>query len=134
MSERDVMSRIRPIILYGAGALIAFGFLSAAFAGSADVVGVESQKKGPDVYDFQITIRSDDTDQHHYADRVEAVGPNGTIYGTRTFEAPHEVPQPFTTDMSNVWVPGVVNSITFRVHFTTTGFDGVSMDVKLGAR
>ena len=101
--------------------LIVLGIGTRAYAGNADVVGVETHQKGPERFDFRITIRSNDIDQCHYADRVEALGPNGVVYGSVPFEQPHAAPQPFTTDMSNVWVPGVVNSITFRVHFTTSG-------------
>jgi hypothetical protein len=134
MRNNSNITRNRSRIFRGAAALMAIGFWTAAYAGNADVVGVETNQKAPEVFDFRITIHSNDIDQHHYADRLEAIGQDGTVYGTTVFEQPHTAAQPFTTDMSNVWVPGVVNSITFRVHFTSTGYDGMSMDVKLGVR
>jgi len=88
----------------------------------------------PGVYDFDVKVRSNDTGWDRYADRIEAVGPDGTIFGTQVLEQPHENGQPFVTRLTNVTVPGVVDSVVIRVHFTVSGYDGLSINVRLGAR
>lgn len=125
-------ARLAPAI--GAATFITIASWSPARAGDADVLGVVTRQKSPGVYDFDVTIRSKDTGWERFADRIEAVGMDGTIYGTRLLEHPHDAEQPFTRDLYNVRVPGVVNSVIVRVHFKPTGYDGVSMAVTLGER
>jgi len=81
-----------------------------------------------------VKIRSLGTGPEYYADRIEVVGQDGTIYGSRILETPHDNEQLFTRDVPDVRVPGIVNSVVVRVHFTPTGYDGVSMRVTLGGR
>ena len=134
MKKGNVMSRVRLSILSGAAVLVSLVFLSSAHAGNADVIAVEAHQKAPEVYDFNVTIRSQDAGPRHFADRIEVVGLDGRIYGSRVLETPHDNEQLFTRDVPDVRVPGVVNSVIIRVHFTPTGYDGVSMSVTLGGR
>jgi hypothetical protein len=134
MKKGNFMSCVRLSILNGTSAWVSLAFLSSAYAGNADVIAVETHLKAPEVYDFNVTIRSQGTGPHYYADRIEVVGLDGRIYGSRVLETPHDNEQLFTRDVPDVRVPGVVNSVMIRVHFTPTGYDGVSMSVTLGGR
>jgi len=102
-------------------------------AGDADVTGVEiHQREG--LYDLDVTIRSKDTGWDRYADRIEALGPDGTVLGTRVLDHPHEDEQPFTRDLYRLRVPGSVTQVTVRAHFKPTGFDGAVMTLGLPGR
>ncbi len=116
--------------IYGAAGLLALGFAAApALAGEADVVGVKATRHAGDVYDFAVTVRSRDTGWERYADRLEAVTPEGKVIGTRVLDHPHDDEQPFTRDLSGVKItqPNVV----IRVHFKPSGYDGATRTLAL---
>jgi hypothetical protein len=54
-----------------------------AFAGEADVIDVKVRSAGGGAYDFDVTIRSNDTGWEHYADAFEVLAPDGTLLGQR---------------------------------------------------
>ncbi len=115
------------------GALMGVFLTATAYAGDADVINVAiSQHDG--LYDLDVTIRSKDTGWERYADRIEAVAPDGTILGTRVLEHPHQDEQPFTRDLNQLSVPRGVAKITVRAHFRPTGSDGAAMTVPLPGR
>lgn len=103
---------------------------SPARAGDADVIAVRTKRTAPDVYDFAVTVRSKDTGWQRYADRLEAVGPDGAVIASRNLDHPHDDEQPFTRDISGVRVKGTAN-IVIRVHFKPSGFDGSTATVVL---
>jgi len=105
-----------------------------AHAGQADVTGATVQQRTRNVFDFDVTIRSNDTGWDAYADRLEVLAPDGTVLGTRVLEHPHEQEQPFTRDVYDVTVPGGISTVTIRAHHKTAGFDGASFAVKLPSR
>jgi hypothetical protein len=116
-------------------AVLATGLAGAAqaFAGDADVTNVViSQRNG--LYDLDVTIRSKDTGWARYADRIEALAPDGTVLGTRVLEHPHDDEQPFTRDLYELRVPAGIARVTVRAHFKPTGFDGAIMTVQLPGR
>ena len=100
-----------------------------AWAGDADVVGATIQHRIGRIYDFDVTIRSKDTGWDRYADRIEVLGPDGKILGTRVLEHPHEQEQPFTRDVMGVEIPRGVADVTIRARFKPTGFDGAVLRV-----
>ncbi len=121
------------------GLLLALGLIAAApefapaFAGDADVTHVDIRQRDGR-YDLDVTIRSKDTGWERYADRIEALGPDGAVLGTRILEHPHEDEQPFTRDLYELPVPLGIGRITVRAHFKPTGFDGATLTVPLPGR
>lgn len=113
-------------------ALIALA--SPAWAGDADVINVSVRLRGAGVFDLDVTIRSRDTGWDRYADRIEALAPDGTVLGTRVLEHPHDDEQPFTRDLHGVTVPAGIGRITVRARFKPTGYNGDTMGVALPAR
>ena len=103
------------------------------WAGDADVIKVDISQH-QDWYDLDVTVRSKDTGWGHYADRVEALAPDGTVLGTRVLEHPHEDEQPFTRDLNQLRVPPGIRRITVRAHFKSTGYDGATVTVTLPGR
>jgi hypothetical protein len=104
-----------------------------AVAGDADVIHVDISRQDG-WYDLDVTIRSKDTGWERYADRIEALAPDGTVLGTRVLDHPHEDEQPFTRDLYQLRVPSGISRITVRAHFKPTGFDGATMTVPLPGR
>ena len=116
---------------YAVGALLA-GMLAAgpAVAGDADVVGVKVTAAGTGFYDFAVTVQSADIGWERYADRLEAVGPDGSVLGTRDLAHPHDDEQPFTRSITGVAIAEPV-AVTIRAHFKPTGFNGDTKVVAL---
>lgn len=100
-------------------------------AGEADVIDVTVRHAGGNVYDFDVTVRSNDKGWHYYADRIEALAPDGSILGTRVLLHPHETEQPFTRDLYGVEVPPDTGQVVLRAHHKPAGFDGATMTVEL---
>ncbi len=117
-----------------AAALAACGLASPAWAGDADVIHVAIRRSAAGLYDLDVTVRSKDTGWERYADRIEALGPDGVVLGTRILDHPHDTEQPFTRDLYQLKVPAGIARITVRAHFKPTGFDGAVMTVPLPAR
>jgi len=103
----------------------------AARAGEADVVGAKVAHRGAGVYDFDVTVRSRDTGWDRYADRIEIVGPDGTVLGSRALHHPHDDEQPFTRDVYGLRIPPGIDRVVVRVHFKPVGFAGDTMVVRL---
>ena len=101
-----------------------------ARAGDADVVAVKAIRHGAGRYDIAVTVRSRDTGWDRYADRLEAVEPDGRVLATRVLDHPHDDEQPFTRDITGVTIAGAAH-VTIRVHFKPTGFDGATRTITL---
>jgi hypothetical protein len=121
------------VISRAAAATIAMLAAMPAHAGDADVTNVVVRERGG-LYDLDVTIRSKDTGWERYADRIEALAPDGGVLGTRVLEHPHDDEQPFTRDLYQLSVPAGIARITVRAHFKPTGYDGASMTVTLPGR
>jgi hypothetical protein len=112
------------------------GFVAAmlsgtAFAGEADVIDVKVRRAGGGAYDFDVTIRSNDTGWEHYADAFEVLAPDGTLLGQRILLHPHVGEQPFTRDLYGVVVPQGIAEVTVRARHKPKGYDGAAMTVPL---
>jgi len=105
-----------------------------ANAGDADVTHVAIRAGASGTYDLDVTIRSRDTGWERYADRIEALGPDGKLLGTRVLEHPHDDEQPFTRDLYGLTVPPGIARIEVRAHFKPTGYDGETLPVALPGR
>ncbi len=105
-----------------------------AWAGDADVTNVAIRHGSGDVFNLDVTIRSKDTGWERYADKIEALGADGRVLGTRVLEHPHDTEQPFTRDLYDLQVPAGIGKVTVRAHFKPTGYDGATMTVSLPGR
>lgn len=85
-----------------------------AAAGEADVIGVEVRRTAPNVYGFDVTVRSNDSGWDYYAERFEVVAPDGTVLGTRVLLHPHETEQPFTRELDGVRIAPSTRQVTVR--------------------
>jgi hypothetical protein len=117
-----------------AAALVAVALTAArAHAGDADVTHVDVRQRG-ERYDLDVTIHSKDAGWERFADRIEALAPDGTVLGTRVLEHPHGDEQPFTRDLYELRVPPGIAMVIVRAHFKPTGFDGATVTVPLPGR
>ena len=133
-----MMVRSGMVRSFQAGAALLFCALSLpaapAHAGDADVIHVDIRERTRGVYDLDVTVRSRDTGWSRYADRIEALGPDGAVLGTRILEHPHETEQPFTRDLYDLRVPAGIARITVRARFKPTGEAGDVLTVALPGR
>lgn len=117
--------------LAGILGLVAAMLSRPAFAGEADVIDVKVRSAGSGTYDFDVTIRSNDTGWEHYADAFEVLAPDGTMLGQRILLHPHVDEQPFTRDLYGVAVPEGIAEVTVRARHKPKGYDGAVMTVPL---
>jgi hypothetical protein len=113
------------------GLVVAAMVSGPALAGEADVVDVKVSRAGDAVYDFDVTIRSNDSGWDHYADAFEVLAPDGTVLGQRILRHPHVEQQPFTRDLHGVKIPEGVDQVTIRARHKPKGYDGDTMTVTL---
>lgn len=117
-------------------------FLALAFALSlapapaqsadADVVAVKVQRAASGAFDFDVTVRSDDTGWDQYADALEVLTPDGrTVLKRRILLHPHDDEQPFTRDVYGVVVPPGTATVQVRARMKPGGYSGASMTVEL---
>lgn len=117
--------------------LLALGLTLAgagALAGEADVIDTRVTLRGGGVFDFDVTIRSNDLGWDHYADAFEVLAPDGTLLGRRVLLHPHETEQPFTRSLGGVAIPAGVTSVTLRAHDKLHGFGGAEFTITLPER
>jgi hypothetical protein len=101
-----------------------------ALAGPADVLKADARSSG-DGWSFDVTVAHADTGWEHYADAWRVVGPDGTVYGTRTLFHPHVGEQPFTRSLSGVAIPDGVATVTVEAHDLVHGWGGATVEVML---
>ncbi len=97
---------------------------SAAMAGEADVVAVKVWATGPDTFDFDVTIRSNDRGWDYYADAFEVLARDGRLLGRRVLQHPHVDEQPFTRDLHGVRIPPDVVEVIVRARHKPRGYVG----------
>lgn len=113
-----------------AAVLGVIGLASQAVAGEANVVDARASFSGG-TWRFDVTVRHADEGWEHYADAWRIVGPDGTVYGTRTLYHPHVDEQPFTRSLSGVSIPANVTTVIVESHDIVHGWGGRKMPVKL---
>lgn len=104
---------------------------SLAEAGEADVIAVKVRRSGVGLYDFDVTIRSNDTGWSYFADRFDVLTPDGQLLGSRTLLHPHDDEQPFTRDLYGVRIPPGISEVTVRAHHNPKGLSGTTQSVTL---
>jgi hypothetical protein len=113
-----------------AGMALAGLLYGTASAGEADTIKASAVKSGG-TWRFDVTVRHGDTGWDHYADAWRIVGPDGTVYGTRTLYHPHVNEQPFTRSLSGVKIPGNVSTVTVESRDSVHGWGGATVTVTL---
>lgn len=101
-----------------------------ALAGPADVLAAEARPSGG-TWSFDVTVQHADSGWDHYADAWRVVGPDGTVYGTRTLLHPHVDEQPFTRSLGGVEIPAGVAEITVEAHDSVHGWGGAAVRAPL---
>ena len=114
--------------MFGIGLLAS---ASIAAAGEPQVVAATAAKTSAG-WRFDVTVRHADTGWDHYADAWRVVGPDGTVYGTRTLYHPHVEEQPFTRSLSGVDIPPSVKQVTIQSHDSVHGWGSKTVNVSLG--
>jgi len=102
----------------------------AAIAGEADVLDARATPSGG-TWRFEATVSHGDTGWDHYADAWRVIGPDGTVYGTRTLHHPHVNEQPFTRALSGVAIPAGVTEVTIEARDSVHGWGGVPVTLVL---
>lgn len=116
-------------------ALLALLLLAApsALAGEADVIAVAAERHSDteDMFDFRVTILSNDTGPDYHADAFEVVAPDGRVLGRHEMKQPSQDEQPFTRVLENLKVPVNIQRVTVRVHHKPRGYDGQTVSIQL---
>lgn len=103
-----------------------------AAAGEADVVAVavERHPGTEDMFDFRVTVLSNDRDAGYYADAIEILGPDGAVLSRYELQRP-QTEQPFTHELGDMRVPVGIQRVTVRVHHKPRGYDGQTVSIQL---
>ena len=121
---------MKPSAALGAGIAAVICLSTPVRAGGADVIGVSFERMG-EVMSFEVTIAHEDEGPHHFADRFEVVGLDGTVHAIRKLAHPHVEEQPFTRVLGGVRLPvGIGGEIIVRARDTVHGYDGQAFVVK----
>ena len=112
-------------------ALYSLCWAQAGIAGEADVVRARADKVGENRYTFTVRVLHADTGWDHYADKWDILAPDGTVLGTRILHHPHVHEQPFSRSLTDVAIPGHIQSVTIRAHDSEHGYGGQTVTVML---
>ena len=112
-------------------AVVATGLAAPVFAGEADVVAVQVDRRPDGAFDFHVTIRSNDRGSDHYADAFEVLAPDGAVLDWRELAHPHEGEQPFTRELAQVRIPAGIDHVVVRALHKPRGHDGIVQTVRV---
>ena len=101
-----------------------------AQADPATIVAAKANAVGS-AWTFSVTLNHGDTGWDDYADGWRVVGPDGHVLGTRTLFHPHVNEQPFTRSLSNVEVPGDMNTVFIEASTNVEGWGKTRFPLKL---
>lgn len=99
-----------------------------------DVVSAKAQARGPDRFDFDVTVSSPYDAPQRYADGFRVRSATGTVYGERELGHDHASEQPFTRDLYGVKVPKSVQRVTVEARDQQSGYGGKTFELKLPGR
>lgn len=100
------------------------------WAGKADVVFVEIRQEDADTWTFAVTVRHDDRDPDHWADRWRVRSVDGRELGRRVLLHSHVGEQPFMRD-ERVRIPRDVRTVVVEAHDKVHGLGGATVTVDL---
>ena len=99
-----------------------------------DVIGVNAKARGPNLFDFDVTVSSPYDSAQRYADAFRAMGKDGEVFGERKLLHDHAGEQPFTRDLYGVVVPDGVRKVVIQAKDRKYGYGGKSVEVDLPGR
>ena len=99
-----------------------------------DVIDVQVNARGQNIFDFDVTVSSPYDTPDRYADGFHAMSRDGVIYGERKLFHDHASEQPFTRDMYGVFVPASVVVILIQARDKANGNGGKVVEVALPRR
>jgi hypothetical protein len=105
--------------------------MTVAYGGEADVIKVDVEKTGSNMYRFDVTVLHGDEGWKHYANKWDVVAPGGALLGTRTLYHPHVNEQPFTRSLSGVKISKEIDRVTIRAHDSVHEYGGDAITVEL---
>jgi hypothetical protein len=105
----------------------------AVFAGEADIIAVAAERHPgtEDMFDFRVTILSNDTGPDYHADALEISTPDGRLLARHELKQPSLNEQPFTTVLQDLKVPVGIERVTVRARHKPRGYDGQSVSIQL---
>lgn len=101
-----------------------------AAAGEVSIVDAKAVPQGT-TWQFDVTLRHDDSGWDHYADAWRVTGPDGAIYGERKLLHPHENEQPFTRSLGGVSIPPGVKTVVIEAHDSVHGWSAERLELTL---
>ena len=99
-----------------------------------DVVGVKVRARGPNSFDFDVTVSSPYDTAQRYSDAFRAMSRDGEVFGERKLLHDHAGEQPFTRDLYGVMVPEGVRKVVIQARDQKYGYGGKAVEVDLPGR
>ena len=122
--------RVANILQLGVFQLMSL-YSTTIFAGDVDVINATVQRTGENTYAFSATLKHGDTGWDHYANQWVVTDENGHIYGTRVLHHPHVNEQPFTRNLSGVYIPKSVEHVIIKASDSVHGSQGKTFNIAL---
>jgi hypothetical protein len=99
-----------------------------------DVVAVKATPRGPEVFDFDVTVSSPYDTPARYADAFRVMSKDGRVFGERVLLHAHASEQPFTRDLHGVAIPRGVRVVVVQARDQKYGYGGKTVEVALPGR
>ena len=99
-----------------------------------DVLEAKVRARGPDTFDFDVTVSSPYDTPQRYADAFRVMGKDGAVFGERKLLHDHAGEQPFTRDLHDVTIPHGVRSVIVQARDQKYGYGGKPFEVALPGR
>lgn len=99
-----------------------------------DVVAAQVHARGPNTFDFDVTISSPYDSGQRYADAFHVMRKDGTVYGERKLLHDHANEQPFTRDLHGVVIPAGIGGVVIQAKDLKYGYGGKTLEVALPER
>lgn len=99
-----------------------------------DVITAQVQLRGPETFDFDVTVSSPYDTPQRYADAIRVMGQDGVVYGERKLLHDHADEQPFTRDVYDVKIPRGVRVVVVQGRDRQFGYGGKTVEVTLPGR
>jgi len=99
-----------------------------------DVIAVKVQARGPETFDFDVTVSSPYDTAQRYADAFRVMGKDGTIFGERKLLHDHATEQPFIRDLHGVKIPRELRTVIIQARDRKHGYGGKTIEAALPGR
>ena len=99
-----------------------------------DVVSVRVMPRGPETFDFDVTVSSPYDTPARYADAFRVMSKEGRVFGERKLLHDHADEQPFTRDLHGVTIPPEVREVVVQARDQKYGYGGKTVEVALPGR